>query len=132
MDTKSDLEVRYYRLDRMTGIQLREEHHNRDQIDMSGFDIRTFDMFSSEETEMVTMRVHRDLIDLMIERFGVQVSIRPDFESEDHIIVHQEMGISIGLIRWILQQGSKVEILQPQHLREKVKEEVMQIMKYYE
>lgn len=132
LDTKSDLAVRYYRLDRMIGIQLGEEHHNKQKIDMSGFDIRTFDMFSSEDTEMVTMRVHRDLIDLMIERFGVQVSIRPDFESEEHIIVHQEMGISIGLIRWILQQGSKVEILQPQHLREKVKEEVMQIMKYYE
>ena len=132
LDTKSDLEIRYYRLDRMTDIQLREEHHNKDQIDMSGFDIRTFDMFSSEETEMVTMRVHKDLIDLMIERFGVEVSIRPDFESEEHIIVHQEMGISTGLIRWILQQGSKVEIMQPQHLRDKVKEEVTQIMKYYE
>ena len=132
LDTKRDLEVRYYRLDRMTDIQLREEHHNRHQIDMSGFDIRTFDMFSSEETDMVAMRVHKDLIDLMIERFGVQVSIRPDFESEDHIIVHQEMGISIGLIRWILQQGSKVEILQPQHLRDKVKEEITQMLKYYD
>ena len=132
LDTKNDLEIRYYRLDRMTDIQRGEAHHNKDQIDMSGFDIRTFDMFSSEETEMVTMRVHKDLIDLMIERFGVEVSIRPDFESEEHIILHQEMGISIGLIRWILQQGSKVEILQPQHLRDKVKEEVIQIMKYYE
>lgn len=132
LDTKNDLEIRYYRLDRMTDIQLGEEHHNKDQIDMSEFDIKTFDMFSSEETEMVTMRVHKDLIDLMIERFGVQVSIRADFESEEHIKVHQEMGISTGLIRWILQQGSKVEILYPQHLREKVKEEVAQIMKYYE
>ena len=132
LDTKGGLAIRYYRLDRMTDIQLGEEHYNTEQIDMRGFDIRTFDMFSSEEVEMVTMRVHKDLTDLIIERFGVQVSIRPDFESEDHIIVHQEMGISTGLIRWILQQGSKVEILEPQHLREKVKEEVAQIMKYYE
>lgn len=132
LDTNSDLAIRYYRLDRMIDIQLGEEHYNTEQIDMSEFDIRTFDMFSSEETEMVIMRVHKDLIDLMIERFGMQVSIKPDFESEEHIKVYQEMGISIGLIRWILQQGSKVEILRPQHLREKVKEEVMKIMKYYE
>ena len=132
LDAKNDLEVRYYRLDRMINIQIGEAHYNKEEIDMSKFDIRTFDMFSSEETEMVIMRVHKDLIDLMIERFGMQVSIKPDFESKNHIKVYQEMGISIGLVRWILQQGSKIEILQPQHLREKVKEEVAQIMKYYQ
>lgn len=132
LDTKNHLQVRYYRLDRMTAIEPGEVHYNKEQIDMSEFDIRTFDMFSSEKTEMVIMKVHKDLIDLMIERFGIQVSIKPDFESKDHIRVHQEMGISVGLVRWILQQGSKVEVLQPQHLREEIKNEVAHIMAYYQ
>lgn len=131
LDTNSDLAMRYYRLDRMADIQIGEAHHHKEPIDMSGFDIRTFDMFSSEKTEMVIMKVHKDLIDLIIERFGIEVSIRPDFESEEHIVVHQEMGISTGLIRWILQQGSKVQILKPQHLREQVREELVQVMSYY-
>lgn len=131
LDTHSDLAMRYYRLDRMTNIQIGEAHNHTEPIDMSGFDIRTFDMFSSEKTEKVVMKVHKDLLDLIIERFGIEVSIRPDFESEEHIVVRQEMGISTGLIRWILQQGSKVEILKPQHLREQVREELLQVMSYY-
>lgn len=132
LDVNSDLAIRHYRLDRMKDIELGDKHKHIEKINMSGFDIRTFDMFSSEVAEMVTMRVHKDLLDLMIERFGVKVSIRPDFDNEDKIIVHQEMGISLGLIRWILQQGSKVEILEPQHLREQVKDEIIQMLRYYE
>ena len=131
LDVKSCLDTRHYRLDRMKDIKLGDKHSHNKQINMSEFDIRTFDMFSSEVAEMVVMRVHKDLLDLMIERFGIKVSIRPDFDNEDKIIVHQEMGISLGLIRWILQQGSKVEILEPQHLRQQVKDEIVKMLGYY-
>lgn len=126
-----NLKKKHYRVDRMRDIIMKERHDHKEKIDMSNFDIRTFDMFTNEEVEMIKMRVHKDLLNMIIERFGLQVSIRPDFEQKDKIIVHQEMGISPGLIRWILNQGSKMEIIEPQHLRIQIKEEIERMRKYY-
>lgn len=132
LDQDEEKKVKYYRIDRMMSIELGKKYDDHTNIDLEKFDVRTFDMFTSEKTERVSLRVHKNLIDLMIERFGINVTMVPDFEHEDYVIVHQEMGRSEGLMRWLLNQGSMIEVLGPPDLREEVKTEIEKMLHYYE
>lgn len=132
VDLDEEKKIKYYRIDRMMAIQSGAKCEDHTKINLEQFDVRTFDMFTSEKTERVSLRVHKKLIDLMIERFGINVTIVPDFDHEDYVIVHQEMGRSEGLMRWLLNQGSMIEVLGPPDLRKEIKTEIEKMLHYYD
>lgn len=132
LDVLRDNEKRHYRVDRIGKLRIGEEHTHQEEIDMKDYEIKNFDMFMPESVERVVLRVDRGLIDLMIEQFGIDVQMRKDEGDSSKIIVSHVMGIGEGLIRWLLNQGRKIEVLSPISLREKIKEELDIVRVFYD
>ena len=112
-----------YRVDRMSDIQLTDkvripcpeltgkalnEHANR-----------LFQMFSGESIE-VKMRFHRDLINVVIDRFGKDTMLIPDGDSHFNFTVRVE--VSPMFLSWVIGFGNKAKILHPASVIEQCKE----------
>lgn len=123
--------IRHYRIDRMSQINLTVEYNNNLIINLNNLGNRNFDMFGADEIELVELKVHNSLIDSMIERFGDYAYIHKCLENENYFILKFETGINMGLIRWLLKQGSYIKVLYPQILIAKVQEELIKITNLY-
>ncbi len=123
--------IRFYRIDRMSQINLTIEHNNSTILDLNNFGNKNFDMFGSDKVELIELKTHKSLIDSMIERFGDYADIHKCFEDENYFILKFKSGINTGLIRWILKQGSKVKVVYPQSLITKIREEIEKISELY-
>ena len=125
-------ELRNFRVDRIAGISIGDYSSKTKPIDLERYDIINFDMFGAEKVETIQLRFDNSLIDSVIERFGKEVNIKPEFEGAKHFILTEEVGINRGLVRWILKQGSKVKVLYPTYLKQMVIEEVEKIAELYQ
>ncbi|WP_069998570.1 helix-turn-helix transcriptional regulator [Cellulosilyticum sp. I15G10I2] len=123
--------LRHYRVDRMISVMLLQEHCYREIIDLKGYALRHFDMFSADEISLIKVRAKKQLMDSVIEKFGSEVSIRKDDLDHDKFIFHAYVGIGKGLVRWVLKQGKDMEVLEPSQLRECIKEEIVKMTKMY-
>ena len=107
--------VTSYRVDRMTDIvQLSEartpcpeltgkalvEHANR-----------LFQMYSGEQTT-VKLRFHRDLTNVVIDRFGRDTMLIP--EGDEHFVFTVNVAVSPMFLSWVIGFGTKAKILHPQ------------------
>lgn len=107
--------VTSYRVDRMTDIvQLSEartpcpeltgkalvEHANR-----------LFQMYSGEQTT-VKLRFHRDLTNVVIDRFGRDTMLIPD--GDEHFVFTVNVAVSPMFLSWVIGFGTKAKILHPQ------------------
>lgn len=127
-----DKEIRNYRVDRIANIRLKNKHNNNEKIDFKDYGIKNFDMFGAKKIENVELKVNKVLINSVIEKFGEKVNIHRCFENEEYFILNIEVGINKGLVRWILKQGSDIEVISPIELIEEIKLEVKKIIKLYE
>ena len=107
--------VTSYRVDRMTEIQLTQgsrtpcpeltgkaltEHANK-----------LFQMYAGEATT-VKLRFHRDLTNVVIDRFGRDTMLIPD--GDDHFVFTINVAVSPMFLSWVIGFGDKVRILFPQ------------------
>ncbi len=91
-----------------------------------------FDMFSSKEKQIVTFRIHRDLLDMVFETFGTGIICRPDREDSEWIIFSAEVEMSVGFDRWVLRQMNKIEVLNPPSVRGHIREILQHTLKSYD
>lgn len=104
-----------YRVDRMTDIRLTgdprvpcpeltgkalNEHANR-----------LFQMFSGDAVD-VKLRFHRDLTNVVIDRFGRDTMLIP--EDDTHFNFTVKVAVSPMFLSWVIGFGSKAQILHPQ------------------
>ena len=114
--------VTSYRVDRMTGIQLTEdaripcpeltgkalhEHANR-----------LFQMYSGEATD-VKLRFHRDLVNVVVDRFGKDVMLIPD--GPEHFNFTVKVAVSPMFLSWVIGFGNKAKVLYPKSVVEQCK-----------
>lgn len=125
-------EKRHYRIDRIYKIILKEFHKNNENIELKNYGLKNFDMFGSEKVEVIELKINKNLINSVIEKFGDKVDIHKCLEDDNYYIFSSKVGINRGLVRWILKQGDEVEIIHPPYLIEKVKEEIEKMKKIYE
>lgn len=112
---QSTKETRHYRLDRMRDVEVSEEGFKQEKVNMEKYINQLFHMFSGENTR-VKFRISNDLINSMIDRFGINIEIEK--AGEAHFILKKEVKVSDGLKSWILRRGSKLTVLEPQSLAE--------------
>lgn len=129
-------DLAHFRVDRMRHIRiLEEDRRNFKEVSKynNGFDTAdyvnsVFNMFTGTE-ETVKIKFHKDLINVVIEKFGEEVSLRK--LDEEHFEVRVKVKISEGFFSWVLQFGPKAEILYPEAVREEMKNYVVNMYSLY-
>ncbi len=124
--------VTSYRVDRMTDItQLPDsripcpeltgkalvEHANR-----------LFQMYSGQQTT-VKLRFHRELTNVVIDRFGRDTMLIPD--GDEHFVFTVNVAVSPMFLSWVIGFGTKAKVLHPQSVVEACKAMCLEALAQY-
>ena len=107
--------VTSYRVDRMSDIQLSEEKRVPCP-ELTGKALtehanRLFQMYAGAPTT-VKLRFHRDLVNVVVDRFGRDTMLIPD--GEEHFLFTVNVAVSPMFLSWVVGFGDKARILYPQ------------------
>ena len=122
-----------YRVDRMADIQL----HSTKRVpceELSGNALnehanRLFQMFAGDEVT-VKMRFHRELINVVIDRFGRNTMLIPD--GPDHFNFTVSVAVSPMFLSWVIGFGNKAKILYPQSVADRCRDLCREALMQYE
>ena len=107
----------HYRVDRMSGVAVREESCS-DAIkgfDLADYTKKVFGMFGGAETD-VSLRIHNSMAGAVIDRFGKEASMAADGEA--HFILRARVALSPIFYGWLFQFGDLCEVVAPQSLKD--------------
>ena len=85
-------------------------------------------MFSGEAID-VKLRFHRDLINVVIDRFGKDTMLIPD--GNDHFNFTVRVEVSPMFLSWVIGFGNKAKILYPNSVVEECKALCQQTLNQY-
>lgn len=122
-------EMRHYRLDRIREIQISEETFRRDEFHLQEYVDQSFMMFAGEDVR-IRIRFNNDLINVVLDRFGLEADIRKD--GDEHFILSTRAKFSDGLVNWILTWGDQAKAISPDYLVEAIETKVRQMMALYD
>ena len=122
-----------YRVDRMSDITLTDEKRvpcpELTGKNLTSYANRMFSMFSGD-TVAVKLRFHRDLSNVVIDRFGKDTMLIPD--GDDHFVFTVQVAVSPLFLSWVIGFGSKAKILYPQSVIDECKALCKEILAQYE
>lgn len=125
--------ITHYRVDRMSHIKILEDNRIPcPELTGNAFNEyanRTFQMFAGE-TVNVKLRFHRDLCNVVIDRFGRDVMMIPD--GEDHFLFTVPVAISPMFLSWVIGFGDKAKILRPESAVQACRELCRQALEQYQ
>ncbi len=128
------------RIDRMKKVRILDEASRsftevspyRSFFDSADYSGKLFNMFSGD-TQRLTLRCHNSILEEIFDRLGEDCKLDGiKEEKEDCFTVSTHCVFSDGLISWLMQFGSKVEVIRPKSLRDDVKKRAEAIAKMYE
>jgi len=107
-----------YRVDRMTDVEMLDE--KADKYDKSEFNItdyvkQNFGMFTGE-TVTAKIAFDESLVSVVLDQFGADTHLIKT--GENKFIINASVSASPVFLGWIFQFGDKAEILEPESLRE--------------
>lgn len=118
-----------FRVDRMRNVEEEDENFECDTcFDINSYLNSCFNMYPGE-LSTVEIKLVNKLINAIIDRFGKDVNIIN--KDDKTFTIRFEAAINEGLLRWILNWGSDVEVISPQYLKDTIKEEVSKIYNIY-
>ncbi|MFZ3590006.1 WYL domain-containing protein [Bacillus sp. DJP31] len=88
----------HYRVDRMRNVNVTDLAFQRNDFNISEYVNQSFHMYEGTE-ERIKIRFRNGLINVMIDRFGLDVEVRP--VDEEHFILTTKAAVSEGLVRWL-------------------------------
>ena len=104
-------EVRHYRVDKMADINLTGmKGHPRGSWTAEGYTRKHFGMFSGTSCRL-RLRCENRLAGVVIDRFGLEVSLVPD--GEGHFTASVDLVVSPPLWGWLFGLGPGVEVPEP-------------------
>ena len=125
--------IKHYRVDKMKSITLSDEKRQGketyEKLDLAAYSKMNFGMFGGAE-EMVTLKFKNDLVGVMIDRFGADISIKASSDegwSETRVPV----AISDQFFGWVFALSGNVKISAPEKIVEKFKEEIAANLELY-
>ena len=124
--------VTSYRVDRMTDIHLTDDTRTPCP-ELTGKALTThanklFQMYAGDATT-VKLRFHRELTNVVIDRFGRDTMLIPD--GEDHFVFTIDVAVSPMFLSWVIGFGKKAKILYPQSVIDRCKEMCLEAMEQY-
>jgi len=87
-----------------------------------------FQMFAGDATT-VKMRFHRELTNVVMDRFGRDTMLIPD--GEDHFVFTVNVAVSPMFLSWVIGFGAKAKVLHPQSVVEACKAMCREAMEQY-
>ena len=125
-------EIRHYRVDKMLKIscteEVREGKEYFEKFNLAEYSKKNFGMFSGDE-DMVKLQVHKDLVGVIIDRFGKDVMIVP--MNEYYFRINVKVAVSPQFFGWIFGLGDKIKILGPKTIVKRMKEELGKVTTMY-
>ncbi|MBQ3849892.1 MAG: WYL domain-containing transcriptional regulator [Clostridia bacterium] len=126
----------HFRLDRIRDVRLENEAIRPvsdegvygEDFNAVDYASKCLNMFGGEVTR-VTLRCDMGLLNELFDRFGDDIPVKKD--GDEHFIARIEVALSEGLINWICQYGSRVEVISPQELRETTRNRIAEALKLY-
>ena len=122
-----------YRVDRMTDITLLKEPRvpcpELTGKALMDYCAKRFQMFAGDSVA-VKLRFHKDLTNVVMDRFGNNTMLIPD--GEDHFVFTVNVAESPMFLSWVIGFGDKAEILYPERIRQACKELCRQVMRIYQ
>lgn len=112
-------EIRHYRVDRMKQISINDEERKFQELfksfDVAEYTKASFNMFGGESSR-VTISFPNKLLDVVIDRFGKEVSLR--FQDEEHFTMSADIVASGQFYGWVAGLGEEVSIVAPVEIKE--------------
>ena len=126
--------IKHYRVDKISNIEITEEEREGkehiDKFDLAKYARINFGMFAGEEVS-VNLRFKNELVGVLIDRFGRGIRIKKaDVEGWSETTV--EAAISEQFLGWIYALGTDVQILGPERVVNRYKEELSKIYNLYQ
>lgn len=121
----------HFRVDKMTDIRVEEESRQLldKRIDPVEYCQKTFGMFAGPDS-WVKVRFARELMGVVVDRFGKDVSVTRD--GEDRFIANIKVAVSPVFYSWLWQFGRRAEILGPAEVRQDLARQLRAILENYE
>lgn len=124
--------ISHYRIDKISDIKILDEPVKKqseldESINLPKHMAEHIYMFSGESNR-VTMRIDKFLVNDVIDWFGKDVSFYDETEDE----VTASVVVNLKAMRyWAMQYANHVEVLKPQKLREQIKEDLVKAVGKY-
>lgn len=124
--------IKHYRVDKMLHLEETEEKREGKelfkQFDMAVYARKVFGMFDGEE-QTVRLRLENRFAGVIIDRFGKSVRMIP--QDENHFTVSVNVAVSRQFLAWVISLGAGVEIVAPEKVVERMKDEIRQLGERY-
>lgn len=126
-------EMRHFRVDKMQDIeglnlcQLGEAAGA--DFDIAAYSKKHFGMFRGREVT-VEMRCQKELVGVMLDRFGMESRIVP--EGEAYLYLTVEVAVSPQFLAWLFGLGDKVELLSPYWAVQEYKQRLRAVLHKHE
>lgn len=126
------LDFTHYRVDKMTDIEIIDKTRDKlpegEHFNVVEYSKKVFNMFGGEE-ETVKLQFDNTLINVMIDRYGKDITIEK--VDENSFSVRVKVAVSSTFLAWIFQFGNRVKILSPESVVKRYKENLQEIMNSY-
>lgn len=107
-------ELRHYRVDKMERLTVTELPREGDSscgaFDLAEYGKKHFHMFSGREAN-IRLRCRNNMVNVMLDRFGMDVMLIPD--GEEHFALTVDAVVSPQFYGWLFGLGSAVELTAP-------------------
>lgn len=120
-----------YRVDRMESVSMLEEeitpNEKAEKASLAEHKRQLFSMFGGK-VERVTFEISKNLIDMVLDRFGERVKISG---RDDHALCVVEVQVSPMFIAWCCSYGAQLKVTQPKNVVAQIKDHVELMKELY-
>lgn len=125
--------IKHYRVDKMKNLTITEEKREGDQafrnFDMALYSRKTFGMYGGKDVQ-VSLRCENAMADVVIDRFGQEVLLRP--AGVDCFDVTVKVSVSPVFLTWVMNFGGRIKITGPEEVIRQQVELAKKTLELYE
>ncbi len=123
--------IKHYRVDKMDSVEMSEHKRSGadayESIDLAQYANKAFGMYSGEE-ETVILRFKKELLGVVIDRFGTEISIR---EEGDMLRARVNVLVSGQFFGWLCGIGDGISVAGPEHVCEEYRKRLLNLAMQY-
>ncbi|XME04063.1 helix-turn-helix transcriptional regulator [Lachnospiraceae bacterium C1.1] len=124
--------LKHYRVDKMRDIELTGEKRDGSKYfkksDIAAYAKTNFGMFGGEETK-VKLEFKDEMVGVLMDRFGTDISIRP--VREGWSVTTVDVAVSEQFFGWVFGLGAKVKIVGPEEVVDRFRNYISVVLNMY-